>query len=99
MPAHSGRGASRTRPIHPATGIQPRKRAANAALFGVLRETSGLLDLLEHLEQAFRGADEHALERLGQATTLERIAAGAAAFGHLKTPVSRGFAGKAAKSR
>ena len=47
----------------------------------MLRETSGLLDLLEHLEQAFRGADEHALERLGQATTLERIAAGAAAFG------------------
>ncbi|MGE5105362.1 MAG: hypothetical protein ACM3NZ_11480, partial [Betaproteobacteria bacterium] len=27
-------------------------------------------------------ADEHALERLGEATTLERVAAGTGAFGH-----------------
>jgi hypothetical protein len=51
-----------------------------------MRKTSGLLDLLEHLEKALRGADDQALERLGQTTTLERVAAGAAAFGHLEAP-------------
>src|SRR5258706_9828542 len=44
--------------------------------------TSVLLDLLEHLEDALGRAHEHALEGLGQATTLERVAAGAGTFGH-----------------
>ena len=43
---------------------------------------SGLLDLLEHLEKTLWRADEHSLERFRQATTLERVAAGAGAFGH-----------------
>src|SRR5690242_14102434 len=50
---------------------------------GIERSTrSGLLDLLQHLEDALGRADEHALERLRQATALECVAAGAAAFSH-----------------
>src|SRR5260221_12763202 len=45
---------------------------------------SVLLDLLEHLEDALGGADEHALEGLGQATTLERVAAGAGTVGPVR---------------
>ena len=40
------------------------------------------LDLLEHLEDALRRAGEHPLERLRQAASLERVAAGTVAFGH-----------------
>src|SRR5690349_4570304 len=45
-----------------------------------------LLDLLQHLEDAFRRADEHALEGLRKTTPLERVAAGAIAFGHAVLP-------------
>src|SRR6185436_13065386 len=51
------------------------RRGSNAALC--------LLDLLEHLEDALRGTDEHALERLGQAAALERVASGALDVGHV----------------
>src|SRR6185437_12716088 len=56
--------------------------AANAAPTDDIVRVSGLLYLLEHLENALRRADEHALERLRKATALERVAAGAAAFSH-----------------
>src|SRR5881394_1274821 len=61
------------RPCWPAAG-----RAAVGRNGPALR----LLDLLQHLEDALRRADEHALEGLGEATTLECVAAGAVSFGH-----------------
>ena len=45
-------------------------------------KASRLLDLLEHLENALRRADEQALVGLAQAATLEGVAAGSGSFGH-----------------
>src|SRR6185437_15214870 len=51
--------------------IRERHRSAGDA---VVVERLRLLDFLEHLEDSLRCADEHALERLRKATTLERVA-------------------------
>ena len=60
---------------------------------------SVLLDLLEHLENALRRADEHALEGLGKATPLERVAAGTGTFGHACSLMVLARAGWRARSR
>src|SRR5664279_3648122 len=62
-------------------------------------ERSVLLDLFQHLEDALRRADEHALKSLGQATTLERVAAGTGTFGHGKSLTVGAGGGHPAKSR
>jgi hypothetical protein len=41
-----------------------------------------LFHLLKHFEDAFRGADEHALEGFAEATAFDGVAAGSGAFGH-----------------
>jgi hypothetical protein len=46
------------------------------------RKALRLLDLLEHLEDTFRRADEKALVGLAEAATLEGIPAGSGSFGH-----------------
>src|SRR3954471_13300811 len=72
------------RTTHAAARKRKRKRPHWAAFCIELadREGSSLLDLLQHLEDALRRTDEHALEGLRQAATLERVAAGTCAFGH-----------------
>jgi hypothetical protein len=67
---------------------QERQRAASRpfARIGALRapreKASGLLDFLEHLEDALRRAGEEALVGLAEAATLEGIPAGSGSFGH-----------------
>src|SRR5205085_11467907 len=76
--------ASQTRNLRSSCmGIKrPREAALRHALMRVWCCRSGLLDLFQHLEDALRRADEHALEGLGQATTLESVAPGTGAFSH-----------------
>src|SRR5689334_2442570 len=68
---------------------QPEKqRAAIAALFASsgaarrYRRRSGLLDFLEHLENALLRADKKTLVGFAEAAALERVAAGSGSFGH-----------------
>src|SRR5262249_10527006 len=80
-----GRGSARRRKLP----IRKKPRAAIAALVVRVsaqvapeRRTLRLLDLLEHLEDAFGRAHEQALVGLAEAAALERVAAGAGSFGH-----------------
>ena len=59
-----------------------KKRPLTRGPFFRNTDLSDALDLFQHLESRFRCAGKHALEYLGKATTLKRVAAGAFAFGH-----------------
>jgi hypothetical protein len=65
----------------------PNKKAAKEAAFCRLPAGfSGALDLFEHLESALGSTGKHALENLGEATTLKRVATDAFTFGHDGSP-------------
>jgi hypothetical protein len=53
---------------------------------GADQKALGLLDFLEHLEDALRRTGKETLVGLAQATTLEGIAAGSVSFGHSGSP-------------